>query len=61
MADEKVEAVEKELAEMKSKLAHVLAKKSVKPKIVFAHVREKFTNFLEGRTVLRPLMSSWKM
>lgn len=45
MAEEKVESLEKELADLKLKLAHVMARDAAEPKVVFTPRERKINNF----------------
>lgn len=45
MAEEKVQSLEKELADLKLKLAHVMARDAAEPKVVFTPRERKINNF----------------
>lgn len=45
MAEENVQSLEKELADLKLKLAHVMARDAAEPKVVFTPRERKINNF----------------
>ncbi|XP_062605651.1 uncharacterized protein LOC134267461 [Saccostrea cucullata] len=55
MADAKVQSLEKELADMKMKLAHVIAKESYEPKVVFTPRERKINKFSGKRDGLQTI------